>query len=95
MYINTEKLININLIVLIITNKLISLYQALCAILIFGELNQIKSFLFMNDKRIHNIIMKHGHEYSVGLIRKKTHMTQNISANHAGEETTYQTGTDC
>jgi len=79
MYINTEKLININLIVLIITNKLISLYQALCAILIFGELNQIKSFLFMNDKRIHNIVMKHGHEYSVGLIRKKnTHDAKHI-----------------
>jgi len=46
----------------------------------------------MNDKRIHNIVTKHGHEYSV--IRIKTHMTQNISANHAGEET-YQTGTDC
>jgi len=41
MYINTDKLIDINLTVLIITNKLVSLYEALCVILIFGELNQI------------------------------------------------------
>jgi len=41
MYINTEKFNNINFLVLIVTNRLISLDEALCAILIFGELNQI------------------------------------------------------